>query len=263
VRYFVDLELSMITLGTNYQRWATAAEPGSKAEAEREARIQAEIKIYSDAIQGTPRPDGSRAVGQLTTYAPLPNVAVDLRTRRVWGTLVRCSSPSTRAPQNCPSYEGYPVTPGPGAPPVPFDCGVRCPDFTSEGWVSTTGASGGWQVPSVDVLRSLLGPMPATVKPATWLKQNADVTFAGPGDFDIWTANFGCEHSHIHEEGFDPPVKFELCDVYGRPFLEMTTGNYPTSASNACRGAPCNAWYLLSRPGIETELAKWGVGTPS
>lgn len=248
VHYFTDLEVSMITLAANYWRW----------ESRDASYVTKQIDAYDDAVQGAKKPDGSRAGGQLTRFAPLPKLAFDYRTSLLWATPVSCSSPSTTGPKGCAgTFDGSRVDPTQDLPGLPYDNGPSYPDdFTSRGWAVTTGRDGGWHVPTEGDVRQLLAGQ--TGAPGPWLRNEAGITFDARGEYDLWSANVSCASPRRETDWEGVFIEWD-CLQWQRRYLNVDRNQWLDSTSNACGGGPCTAWYLFERPTTADELIKWGI----
>lgn len=248
VRYFTDLEVSMITLAANYWRW----------ESRDATSVTKQIDAYDDAVQGARRPDGTRTGGQLARFAPLPKLAFDYRTGLLWATSVACSSPSTTGPKSCAgTFDGSRVDPTQDLPGLPYDNGPSYPDdFTSRGWAVTSGRDGGWRVPTEADLRQLLAGQ--TGAPGPWLRNEAGITFDARGEYDLWSANVSCASPRRETDWEGVFIEWD-CLQWQRLYLDVDRNQWLNSTSNGCSGGPCAGWFLFERPTSADELITWGI----
>jgi hypothetical protein len=163
LNYFYDVEMTAITLATNYWRW----------EGRPEKDTLADVNVFDSQIKA-----------QKTVFSPLPEgTVIDLRTGLMWATAVSCSTYSSFGPREtgqCPAkYAGFPVT----------DQRLKFPGFPYFPYFSSC-VAGSWCMGTEGGIGNLVRD--ATVPWGKWLREQAGISFNGQGQYDTWLVDADC-----------------------------------------------------------------------
>jgi hypothetical protein len=160
--YFYGLEVSAMTLATNYWRWEERAE----------ANVQADINGYDKSVKA-----------QQAIFSPLPvDTTIDLTTKRMWSTQVICGSASDGDARNS----------NPRCPETISGFGIASQHlfFAPYGPFSEPCPAGAWCLPTIPDMNQLLSN--ATGSWEKYLNSATDIYLNRPGGFIIWMNHYDC-----------------------------------------------------------------------
>jgi hypothetical protein len=157
LEYFYDIEMSAITLATNYWRWQSRAE----------ADVKKDIDVFDTQV-----------AAQKKVFSPLPDgTLIDVRTGLMWAAKIFCGTYAAYGPTEtgkCPrTYAGFPIT----------DQRLVVPQYPNLPYF-TQCVQGQWCMGLTSGIQNLL--QGATTPWSQWLKTQAGVTFTGKGPLNTW-----------------------------------------------------------------------------